>query len=293
MKALSTALASVALLAGLTGPAMMAAPAAAAWPGDWTTKCPIDSVKVGSLCMDKYEASVWEIPACHGSTSNKTLITKVQRGIVKRADLLLGTAVQRGVTGDDYVCGNNGQDCAAHLNFTTCTGSAIFAVSLSATLLDTTPITPSADITWFQAQQACSNAGKRLPSNAEWQQAVAGSPDPGGDNGTTDCNTGNTYAVSATGSRSSCVSTYGAFDMVGNLHEWVADWVPTSMACPEWGAFSDDYMCLSGASTTATGPGALLRGGSMDTTSHAGPLAVTGYPSPFFAQYNAGFRCAR
>jgi hypothetical protein len=52
-------------------------------------------------------------------------------------------------------------------------------------------------------------------------------------------------------------------------------------------------MCLSGASTTATGPGALLRGGSMDTTSHAGPLAVTGYPSPFFAQFNAGFRCAR
>jgi hypothetical protein len=248
--------------------------------------------------MDKYEASVWEIPACHGTTSNKALITKVQRGIVKRADLLLGTAVQRGLAGDDYVCADNGQNCAANLNFTACTGSAIYAVSLSATLLDTTPIIPSQFITWFQAQQACSNAGKRLPSNAEWQQAVAGSPDPGGDNGTTDCNTGNAFAVSATASRSSCVSTYGAFDMVGNLLEWVADWVPLSTACRGWGAFSNDYMCLSGASATATAPGALLRGGGLtfrygiDGT-FAGPLAVSGADQPFASDIDIGFRCAR
>jgi formylglycine-generating enzyme required for sulfatase activity len=273
---------------------MMATPAAAVWPGESYALCPTDSVKVGSFCMDKYEASVWEIPACHGTTSNKALITKVKRGTVKRADLLLGLAVQRGVASDDYVCADNGQNCAAQLNFTTCTGSAIFAVSLSATLLDPTPITPSADITWFQAQQACSNAGKRLPSNAEWQQAVAGSPDPGGDNGTTDCNTGNTFVVSATGSRSSCVSTYGAFDMVGNLDEWVADWVPASTACPGWGGFSNDDMCLSGGSTIATGPGALLRGGYFALNgSRAGPLTVVGNLYPAGSYVGIGFRCAR
>jgi len=27
----------------------------------------------------------------------------------------------------------------------------------------------------------------------------------------------------------SCVSYWGAFDMVGNADEWVADWVPRSM----------------------------------------------------------------
>jgi formylglycine-generating enzyme required for sulfatase activity len=82
---------------------------------------------------------------------------------------------------------------------------------------------PSANMTWFQAQSACKNARKRLPSNGEWQAAVAGTQDPGPDNGTTDCKTDVGAAV-PTGSRSGCVSEDGAFDMVGNLWEWVADW---------------------------------------------------------------------
>jgi hypothetical protein len=51
-------------------------------------------------------------------------------------------------------------------------------------------------------------------------------------------------------------------NMVGNMFEWVADWVPRSTGCVSWGALSDDFMCLSRASTTATGPGALMRGGA-------------------------------
>jgi hypothetical protein len=94
-------------------------------------------------------------------------------------------------------------------------------------------------ITWFQAQEACANAGKRLPSNAEWQVAANGTPDPGPDNGTTDCNTASTFAVALTGSRSNCVSARRAFDMVGNLYEWVADWVPASTGCPLWGSFTE------------------------------------------------------
>ena len=78
---------------------------------------------------------------------------------------------QYGVGVDDYPCSDNGQNC-----------TNIYARSVAGVL-------PSAWITWFQAQQACHNVGKRLPTNAEWQQAVAGTPDPGPDNGTTDCNT--------------------------------------------------------------------------------------------------------
>jgi formylglycine-generating enzyme required for sulfatase activity len=59
---------------------------------------------------------------------------------------------------------------------------------------------------------------------------VAGTPDPGPDDGTTDCNTASVFTAVATGSRSSCESSDGAFDMVGNLFEWVADWVPRSTA---------------------------------------------------------------
>ena len=51
-----------------------------------------------------------------------------------------------------------------------------------------------------------------------------------------------------TGANAACVSNWGVNDMVGNLWEWVGDWVPASTNCPGWGAFSEDAMCLSGAS---------------------------------------------
>ena len=47
---------------------------------------------------------------------------------------------------------------------------------------------PSACITPFQAAQACRLSGKRLPRNLERQDAAAGTPDPGTDDGTTECN---------------------------------------------------------------------------------------------------------
>ena len=206
---------------------------------------------------------------------------KIQLGRVTRADLTAGGATQLGTASADYApCSANGQNCA----------NDIYAVSLPSVL-------PSAFITWFQAQEACANAGKRLPTSAEWQVGANGTPDPGPDNGTTDCNTAaNDGLATLTGARSSCVSARGAFDMVGNLAEWVADWVPASTSCPGWGGFSDDEMCLAGASTTANFPGALLRGGAFAVQGGplAGPLAVraTRPPSSTFSVF-IGFRCAR
>ncbi len=163
----------------------------------------------GAGCMDKYEASVWRVPDPLGA--NRALVKKIQQGKATVALLAAGGATQLGVrNADDYApCADSGQNCA----------DDVYAVSLPA-------VTPSANITWFQAQAACENAGKRLPSNAEWQAAVAGTPDPGPDDGTTDCNTASAFKAIATGSRTACVSARGAFDMVGNLYEWVADWVP-------------------------------------------------------------------
>ena len=193
-----------------------------------------------------------------------------------QADLTAGGATQLGTASDDYApCTQNGQNCA----------NDIYAVSLPSEI-------PSANITWFQAQEACANAGKRLPTSAEWQVGANGTPDPGPDDGTTDCNS-DTGSVTLTGARSSCVSARGAFDMVGNLDEWVADWVPLSTECSDWGGFSDDFMCLFGASTAAGGPGALLRGGDFRSRSSAGPLAVVGSGGPFNSRAFIGFRCAR
>jgi hypothetical protein len=240
-------------------------------------KCAVDAVVAGTVCMDTYEASVWRVS--DPLVVNKGLVKKIQAGKATVADLAAGGATQLGTASDNYApCADSGQNCA----------DDIYAVSVVG-------VTPSSRMTWFQAQAACENARKRLPSNAEWQAAVAGTPDPGPDNGSTDCNTTSTTFTLPedpvnTGSRSSCKSARGAFDMVGNLYEWVADWVPRSTTCGTWSAGvspTGDNQCLAGAATTGE-PGALLRGGYFDFTggTDAGLLAAVGI-GPSFATPSA------
>jgi hypothetical protein len=262
--------AAVMLLAGAAG--------AAGPPSGPLRKCPADAVVSGAGCMDKFEASVWRLP--NPTTTNRALVARIQEGKATAADLTAGGATQLG-TGhnDNYApCADSGQNCI----------DDIFAVSLAG-------VQPSANITWFQAQAACESAGKRLPSNAEWQAAVAGTPDPGPDDGKTDCNTASAFNAIPAGSRSGCQSARGAFDMVGNLDEWVADWVPRSTGCGTWGTGvspTGDDQCMAGAETTGE-PGALLRGGSFVSGSLAGPLAVLGSAPPSLPSVTIGFRCAR
>lgn len=231
--------------------------------------CADDAVQVGDICVDKYEASVWSNPP--GGN--------------------LGT--QYGIGNTGYPCSQTGEDC-----------NAIYAVSMEG-------LTPSQTITWFQAQRACVNVGKRLLTNAEWQMAAAGTPDTGGaDDHATTCNTDLTVGITEapSGSRTGCVSAWGVYDMVGNVWEWTADWVPRSAGCSpsHWAAFSDDEMCLSGADThvpipgssdaSRAGPGALLRGGAFSDGPLAGPLAVSGLVSPADSVVQGtgvGFRCGR
>lgn len=146
-----------------------------------TLKCPPDSVKVGNVCIDLYEESVWRI-----APSNKPLIKKVLAGKATLADLTGGGATKlapAGTCGGPTDYGINFPDTG---NWTPVLGSSppspgVYAVSVPDVL-------PSACITWFQANQACALSGKRLIGNGEWQRAAAGTPDPGTDNGTTDCN---------------------------------------------------------------------------------------------------------
>jgi hypothetical protein len=212
-------------------------------------------------------------PACQGNGSGDTMVAAGAVCIDKYEASVWSSptgGTQYGVNGDDYPCSDNGQDC-----------DNIYARSVPG-------VTPSGFITYFQAQQALANVEKRLPTNAEWQQAVAGTPD------STACNSG-TGNLQNTGSSANCVSRFGANDMVGNLLEWVADWVPASTGCAGWGTFSDDDMCLSGASTSAQGPGALMRGGSAfaGPGTFAGPFMVDALNQPRHSSGSVGFRGAR
>jgi hypothetical protein len=111
---------------------------------------------------------------------------------------------------------------------------------------------PQGYISETQASQACSASGKRLCRAAEWQQACRGPDnqrygygdqrDVGrcNDNGKNpvmtffgpryDATTMNRAqlnqmpgTLTKTGEREGCSNGYGVHDMVGNLHEWVAD----------------------------------------------------------------------
>jgi formylglycine-generating enzyme required for sulfatase activity len=199
-------------------------------------------VKVGSVCVDRYEASIWDAP----TGGNQ-------------------------ITGE-VPCNPNGQDC-----------TDIYARSIAG-------VKPTTHINWLQARQALANSGKRMPTNAEWQMAVAGTPD------STDCNV-STGSLANTGANAACVSNWGANDMVGNLGEWVADWDEEAVACATWPGvdFGGDHSCIGRASgePSTRRPGALLRGGDLDDGTSAGPFAVSGISKPSDSDVTIGFRGAR
>src|SRR5262249_44720778 len=161
-------------------------------------------------------------------------------------------------------------------------------------------VQPSRCITWFQANQACLLSEKRLLTNREWQGAAAGTPDPGvADDGSTTCATINSV-IANTGSRSSCKSAWGAFDMIGNVDEWVGDWADRSVSCTNWPAsLGSDFSCVGGPgdpggqSGTLSLPGAFLRGGSSLDGTEAGVFAINSGGDPSQRSDVIGFRCAR
>jgi Sulfatase-modifying factor enzyme 1 len=233
-------------------------------------KCKNDAVRAGTACVDKYEASVWEIPP-----ANTRLVKNVLKSKVTSAGDMTG-GTQRGATGDDYGagCPDTADGC-----------TDFYAVSIPG-------VTPSQNITWFQAAAACRNAQKRLATNQEWQMAALGTPDPGTDDGVGDCNISAAGAVLDTGSRDLCVSDTGAFDMVGNVWEWVADWGDQATGNSTWSSTYGNDSSIFGGDGSLSIPGAFLRGGYYGSGTYAGVFAVAS-DAPYDSSFGFGFRCAR
>ncbi len=193
--------------------------------------CPSDMVPVGPICVDKYEASVWD----------------AKTG---------GTQVTCDPTASPNPCGDT---------------TTIFARSVPGVL-------PANNISWFQAQQACANVGKRLLTNAEWQMAAAGTVDAGCNN--TSGNVANTGDDHDGDPGTSCVSASGVFDMTGNVNEWVADWViDDDTGSVKFGTAGTDSFIT--AVYRGGGPG----GGNIFTYNAA--------QRPDFTAGVVGFRCAK
>jgi hypothetical protein len=251
-------------------------------------KCPPDAAQVGPLCVDRYEAGAWLVP--DAATKNKGLVKKIRKGKAKLADLAGAGATQLGCTDAPYLHTAFPGSFPANGNWTPLAGSdpatpGIYAVSLPG-------VRPTACVTWLQAAQLCALSGKRLPSNAEWQRAAAGTPNPEAPLDDT-CTVAGPGAAPA-GEHPLCVSHWGVFDMAGNLWEWVADWNDKNeTACTSW--LASDFSCFGGDGSTAGEqiPAPLFRGGSYTDGAAAGPFAVKSDVVLDFQNETLGFRCAR
>lgn len=152
---------------------------------------------------------------------------------------------------------------------------------------------PVVGVSWNEANAYCHWAGRRLPTETEWEKSARGTdarPYPWGDAPPTPDRANylndapGTYdgALSPVGAHAAGRSPYGVDDLAGNASEWVADWYSESFT-------ADDVYNPHGP---RDGEKKVIRGsGRHDPVMRLGATARH-YASPDTRADDIGFRCA-